>query len=136
MLQHLRRGFTPVLNIVTGPYLTRSAPRELFKAQQACLLFSVGHLKRKKQERNRKKAFTAGDGRFSSLFLSATLLFIQCGSWSQFHQFKRKRGPQLRFLPVCFQMSAVRFGELGEVPSLLVVSDRRIYFLEMTSENQ
>ncbi|CAF89450.1 unnamed protein product [Tetraodon nigroviridis] len=32
-------------------------------------------------------------------------------------------------------MSAVRFGELGEVPSLLVVSDRRTYFLEMTSEN-
>lgn len=37
---------------------------------------------------------------------------------------------------LCVQMSAVRFGELGEVPSLLVVSDRRTYFLEMTSENQ
>eukprot|EP00066_Takifugu_rubripes_P029279 XP_011618545.1 PREDICTED: serine/threonine-protein kinase 11-interacting protein-like [Takifugu rubripes] len=31
-------------------------------------------------------------------------------------------------------MSAIKFGELGEVPSLLVVSDRRIYFLEITSE--
>nr|XP_020470912.1 serine/threonine-protein kinase 11-interacting protein isoform X2 [Monopterus albus] len=32
------------------------------------------------------------------------------------------------------KMSAVKFGEPGEVPSLLVVSDQRIYFLEMTSE--
>ncbi|KAK2857023.1 hypothetical protein Q5P01_005758 [Channa striata] len=32
------------------------------------------------------------------------------------------------------KMSAVRFGEPGEVPSLLVVSNKRIYFLEMTSE--
>ncbi|XP_029696317.1 serine/threonine-protein kinase 11-interacting protein [Takifugu rubripes] len=32
------------------------------------------------------------------------------------------------------KMSAIKFGELGEVPSLLVVSDRRIYFLEITSE--
>ncbi|GLD63425.1 serine/threonine-protein kinase 11-interacting protein isoform X1, partial [Lates japonicus] len=32
------------------------------------------------------------------------------------------------------QMSAVKFGEPGEVPSLLVVSNQRIYFLEMTSE--
>lgn len=32
------------------------------------------------------------------------------------------------------KMSAVKFGEPWEVPSLLVVSDQRIYFLEMTSE--
>uniref|UniRef100_A0A7N8XP53 Serine/threonine-protein kinase 11-interacting protein n=1 Tax=Mastacembelus armatus TaxID=205130 RepID=A0A7N8XP53_9TELE len=32
------------------------------------------------------------------------------------------------------KMSAVKFGEPGEVPSLLVLSDQRIYFLEMTSE--
>uniref|UniRef100_A0A3Q1EJZ4 Serine/threonine-protein kinase 11-interacting protein-like n=1 Tax=Acanthochromis polyacanthus TaxID=80966 RepID=A0A3Q1EJZ4_9TELE len=32
-----------------------------------------------------------------------------------------------------FKMSAVKFGEPGEVPSLLVVSDQRIYFLEITS---
>ncbi|XP_035808042.1 serine/threonine-protein kinase 11-interacting protein isoform X2 [Amphiprion ocellaris] len=31
------------------------------------------------------------------------------------------------------KMSAVKFGEPGEVPSLLVVSDQRIYFLEITS---
>uniref|UniRef100_A0A672GBW2 Serine/threonine-protein kinase 11-interacting protein n=1 Tax=Salarias fasciatus TaxID=181472 RepID=A0A672GBW2_SALFA len=31
-------------------------------------------------------------------------------------------------------MSAVKFGEPGEIPSLLVVSNRRIYFLEMTSD--
>lgn len=35
-----------------------------------------------------------------------------------------------------FQMSAVKFGEPGEVPSLLVVSNQRIYFLEMTSDLQ
>ncbi|KAM9836279.1 serine/threonine-protein kinase 11-interacting protein isoform 2-T2 [Aulostomus maculatus] len=34
------------------------------------------------------------------------------------------------------KVSAVRFGELGEVPSLVVVSDKRIYLLEMTSDNQ
>ncbi|XP_018516543.1 serine/threonine-protein kinase 11-interacting protein isoform X2 [Lates calcarifer] len=34
------------------------------------------------------------------------------------------------------KMSAVKFGEPGEVPSLLVVSNQRIYFLEMTSEMQ
>lgn len=33
------------------------------------------------------------------------------------------------------KMSAVKFGEPGEIPSLLVVSNQRIYFLEMTSEN-
>ncbi|XP_028255884.1 serine/threonine-protein kinase 11-interacting protein isoform X2 [Parambassis ranga] len=32
------------------------------------------------------------------------------------------------------KMSAVKFGEPGEVPSLLVVSDKHIYFLEMTSD--
>ncbi|TNN70296.1 Serine/threonine-protein kinase 11-interacting protein [Liparis tanakae] len=32
------------------------------------------------------------------------------------------------------KMSAVKFGEPAEVPSLLVVSNQRIYFLEMTSE--
>ncbi|XP_024144725.1 serine/threonine-protein kinase 11-interacting protein [Oryzias melastigma] len=32
------------------------------------------------------------------------------------------------------KMSAVKFGEQGEVPSLLVVSNRRIYFLEVTSD--
>uniref|UniRef100_A0A3Q1K221 Serine/threonine-protein kinase 11-interacting protein n=1 Tax=Anabas testudineus TaxID=64144 RepID=A0A3Q1K221_ANATE len=32
------------------------------------------------------------------------------------------------------KLSFVKFGEPGEVPSLLVVSDKRIYFLEMTSE--
>ncbi|XP_056286828.1 serine/threonine-protein kinase 11-interacting protein isoform X3 [Pseudoliparis swirei] len=32
------------------------------------------------------------------------------------------------------KMSVVKFGEPGEVPSLLVVSNQRIYFLEMTSE--
>ncbi|XP_054480058.1 serine/threonine-protein kinase 11-interacting protein isoform X3 [Anoplopoma fimbria] len=32
------------------------------------------------------------------------------------------------------KMSAVKFGEPGQVPSLLVVSNQRIYFLEMTSE--
>lgn len=32
------------------------------------------------------------------------------------------------------KMSAVKFGEPGEVPSLLVVSNQRIYFLEMTVE--
>ncbi|KAK5847903.1 hypothetical protein PBY51_016995 [Eleginops maclovinus] len=32
------------------------------------------------------------------------------------------------------KMSAVKFGEPGQVPSLLVVSNLRIYFLEMTSE--
>ncbi|KAK1876486.1 Serine/threonine-protein kinase 11-interacting protein [Dissostichus eleginoides] len=32
------------------------------------------------------------------------------------------------------KMSAVKFGEPGQVPSLLVVSNMRIYFLEMTSE--
>uniref|UniRef100_A0A673BYY5 Serine/threonine-protein kinase 11-interacting protein n=1 Tax=Sphaeramia orbicularis TaxID=375764 RepID=A0A673BYY5_9TELE len=34
------------------------------------------------------------------------------------------------------KISAVKFGEPGEVPSLLVVSNQRIYFLEMTSETQ
>ncbi|XP_039997864.1 serine/threonine-protein kinase 11-interacting protein isoform X2 [Xiphias gladius] len=34
------------------------------------------------------------------------------------------------------KMSAVKFGEPGEVPSLLVVSNQRMYFLEMTSEMQ
>uniref|UniRef100_A0A8C2XQ64 Serine/threonine-protein kinase 11-interacting protein n=1 Tax=Cyclopterus lumpus TaxID=8103 RepID=A0A8C2XQ64_CYCLU len=34
------------------------------------------------------------------------------------------------------KMSAVKFGEPGQVPSLLVVSNQRIYFLEMTSEIQ
>ncbi|XP_008299492.1 serine/threonine-protein kinase 11-interacting protein [Stegastes partitus] len=34
------------------------------------------------------------------------------------------------------KMSAVKFGEPGEVPSLLVVSNQRIYFLEMTSDEQ
>lgn len=43
---------------------------------------------------------------------------------------------QFGFLSVCIQASAIRFGELGEVPTLLVVSDRRIYFLEITSEIQ
>lgn len=43
---------------------------------------------------------------------------------------------QIGFLSVCIQTSAIRFGELGEVPTLLVVSDRRIYFLEITSEIQ
>ncbi|KAF7657036.1 hypothetical protein LDENG_00032760 [Lucifuga dentata] len=33
------------------------------------------------------------------------------------------------------RMSAVKFGEPREVPSLLVVSNQRIYFLEMTSES-
>ncbi|CAG5934179.1 unnamed protein product [Menidia menidia] len=32
------------------------------------------------------------------------------------------------------KMSAVKFGEPGEVPSLLVVSNQRIYFLEVTSD--
>ncbi|KAM4710642.1 serine/threonine-protein kinase 11-interacting protein isoform 2-T2 [Anableps anableps] len=32
------------------------------------------------------------------------------------------------------KMSAVKHGESGEVPSLLVVSNQRLYFLEMTSE--
>ncbi|XP_072303487.1 serine/threonine-protein kinase 11-interacting protein [Eucyclogobius newberryi] len=32
------------------------------------------------------------------------------------------------------KMSTIRFGEPGEVPSLLVVSDLRIYFLEITSD--
>nr|XP_046238382.1 serine/threonine-protein kinase 11-interacting protein isoform X4 [Scatophagus argus] len=32
------------------------------------------------------------------------------------------------------KMSAVKFGEPGEVPSLLVVSEQRMYFLEMASE--
>ncbi|XP_061571741.1 serine/threonine-protein kinase 11-interacting protein [Cololabis saira] len=32
------------------------------------------------------------------------------------------------------KMSAVKFGEPGEVPSLLVVSNQRIYFLEMRSD--
>ncbi|XP_044043779.1 serine/threonine-protein kinase 11-interacting protein isoform X2 [Siniperca chuatsi] len=34
------------------------------------------------------------------------------------------------------KISAVKFGEPGEVPSLLVVSNQRIYFLEMTSETK
>ncbi|XP_070711928.1 serine/threonine-protein kinase 11-interacting protein isoform X3 [Pempheris klunzingeri] len=34
------------------------------------------------------------------------------------------------------KMSAVKFGEPEEVPSLLVVSNQQIYFLEMTSETQ
>ncbi|XP_068575404.1 serine/threonine-protein kinase 11-interacting protein isoform X3 [Cebidichthys violaceus] len=34
------------------------------------------------------------------------------------------------------KMSAVKFGEPGQVPSLLVVSNQRLYFLEMTSETQ
>ncbi|XP_012714356.2 serine/threonine-protein kinase 11-interacting protein isoform X1 [Fundulus heteroclitus] len=34
------------------------------------------------------------------------------------------------------KMSAVKFGELGEVPSLLVVSNQRLYFLEMTSDGR
>lgn len=34
------------------------------------------------------------------------------------------------------QMSAVKYGEPGEVPSLLVVSNQRFYFLEMTSDMQ
>lgn len=34
------------------------------------------------------------------------------------------------------KMSTVKFGELEEFPSLLVVSDQRIYFLEMTSQMQ
>lgn len=33
---------------LAGPCLARSASWELFKAQRACLLFSVGHLKKKK----------------------------------------------------------------------------------------
>jgi hypothetical protein len=37
---------------------------------------------------------------------------------------------------VCFQMSTVRFGQLGESPSLLVVSNQRLYFLEMSSSTQ
>ncbi|XP_023185719.1 serine/threonine-protein kinase 11-interacting protein isoform X4 [Xiphophorus maculatus] len=32
------------------------------------------------------------------------------------------------------KMSAVKYGEPGEVPSLLVVSNQRLYFLEMTSD--
>ncbi|XP_028322821.1 serine/threonine-protein kinase 11-interacting protein isoform X1 [Gouania willdenowi] len=37
----------------------------------------------------------------------------------------------------CFlKMSAVKFGEPGEVPSLMVVSNQRIYFLEMTSDGR
>ncbi|MEQ2229333.1 hypothetical protein ILYODFUR_017786 [Ilyodon furcidens] len=32
------------------------------------------------------------------------------------------------------KMSAVKFGESGEVPSLLVVSNQRLYFLEMKSD--
>ncbi|XP_007567647.1 serine/threonine-protein kinase 11-interacting protein isoform X2 [Poecilia formosa] len=32
------------------------------------------------------------------------------------------------------KMSAVKYGEPGEVPSLLVVSNKRLYFLEMTSD--
>ncbi|XP_047210933.1 serine/threonine-protein kinase 11-interacting protein isoform X2 [Girardinichthys multiradiatus] len=34
------------------------------------------------------------------------------------------------------KMSAVKFGESGEVPSLLVVSNQRLYFLEMKSDMQ
>ncbi|XP_029302086.1 LOW QUALITY PROTEIN: serine/threonine-protein kinase 11-interacting protein [Cottoperca gobio] len=34
------------------------------------------------------------------------------------------------------KMSAVKFGEPGQVPSLLAVSNQRIYFLEMTSETR
>ncbi|PWA32146.1 hypothetical protein CCH79_00013354, partial [Gambusia affinis] len=34
------------------------------------------------------------------------------------------------------KMSAVKYGEPGEVPSLLVVSNQRFYFLEMTSDMQ
>ncbi|XP_049919526.1 serine/threonine-protein kinase 11-interacting protein isoform X2 [Epinephelus moara] len=34
------------------------------------------------------------------------------------------------------KMSAVKFGEPGEVPSLLVVSNKQIYILELTSETQ
>ncbi|XP_060888124.1 serine/threonine-protein kinase 11-interacting protein isoform X2 [Labrus mixtus] len=34
------------------------------------------------------------------------------------------------------KMSAVKFGEPGEVPSLLVVSNKSIYFLELMSETQ
>ncbi|KAM7375280.1 hypothetical protein PAMA_014398 [Pampus argenteus] len=34
------------------------------------------------------------------------------------------------------KMSAVKYGEPWEVPSLLVVSDQQIYFMEMTSETQ
>ncbi|XP_029942141.1 serine/threonine-protein kinase 11-interacting protein [Salarias fasciatus] len=37
-------------------------------------------------------------------------------------------------LSCLLKMSAVKFGEPGEIPSLLVVSNRRIYFLEMTSD--
>ncbi|XP_010783732.1 serine/threonine-protein kinase 11-interacting protein [Notothenia coriiceps] len=37
---------------------------------------------------------------------------------------------------VRLQMSAVKFGEPGQVPSLLVVSNMHMYFLEMTSETQ
>lgn len=33
------------------------------------------------------------------------------------------------------KMSVVKFGEIGEVPSLLVVSNVRIYFLEITSDS-
>lgn len=40
------------------------------------------------------------------------------------------------FLFFCFQMSAVKSGQPEEVPSLLVVSKQRIYFLEITSESQ
>uniref|UniRef100_A0A667WIE0 Serine/threonine-protein kinase 11-interacting protein n=1 Tax=Myripristis murdjan TaxID=586833 RepID=A0A667WIE0_9TELE len=36
--------------------------------------------------------------------------------------------------PSPLEMSTVKFGEPGEFPSLLVVSNQRIYFLEMTSE--
>lgn len=39
-------------------------------------------------------------------------------------------------LHLFLKMSAVKFGEPGEVPSLLVVSNQRMYFLEMTSETR
>uniref|UniRef100_A0A667WLF7 Serine/threonine-protein kinase 11-interacting protein n=1 Tax=Myripristis murdjan TaxID=586833 RepID=A0A667WLF7_9TELE len=42
--------------------------------------------------------------------------------------------PHSQTLPNGLSMSTVKFGEPGEFPSLLVVSNQRIYFLEMTSE--
>lgn len=57
--------------------------------------------------------------------------------WNLYYSVARPLSSLLKVdFSLCIQMSAIKFGELGEVPSLLVVSDRRIYFLEITSEIQ
>lgn len=162
------------LNIISGPYLTRSASWELFKlAGLFAFLCRTPEEEKPRAELNRGPSLLETGG--SILFLSAAFVYPGTGAGRSFTSLRgneAKPGPrvwfetpaelvklvsaefsvvqcricivllllvlyaQFGFLSVCNQTSAIRFGELGEVPSLLVVSDRRIYFLEITSEIQ